>query len=333
MELPPALRQAVDAMLQNVALTDLKNASSTLSGRYRAEIRDGQLHLKDRLAALAYLAARLPATYAAVHSAFAAVAQLRPDFTPETMLDVGAGPGTALWAAADLWPELASVSLLEASASIRKIGEELSTHAAIAEIKWLAADVTQAGRDNYPRQPTDLVTLAYVLDELSEQERQRLVERLWNLTQDMLIIVEPGTPAGYRRIMAARDMLVAQGAHIIAPCPHALSCPLVEPDWCHFSRRVARTRVHRLTKNADVPWEDEKYSFIALSRHKLPESMADNIQSNSVAGRILSPPKAGAGKVSLKLCTGSGVAGEYLITKRQGDLFKKARRADWGDIL
>lgn len=333
MELPPALRQAVDAMLQNIALTDLKRASSTLSGRYRAEIRDGQLHLKDRLTALAYLAARLPATYAAVQSAFAAVAQLRPAFAPATMLDIGSGPGTALWAAADLWPDLTSVSLLEASPAIRQIGEELSAHSAIEDVTWLAADVTQEGRENYPQQPADLVTLAYVLDELSEHERYRLVERLWHLTQDMLIIVEPGTPAGYRRIMAARDMLVTQGAHIVAPCPHALSCPLAEPDWCHFSRRVARTKVHRLTKNADVPWEDEKYSYIALSRHRLPASIADNIQNESIAGRILSSPKTGAGKVSVKLCTSTGETGEYLITKRQGDLFKKARRAGWGDLL
>ncbi len=63
MELPASLRHAVDGALEGVALADLKRASEILSRRYRAETRDGRLHICDELAAKAYLAARLPATY------------------------------------------------------------------------------------------------------------------------------------------------------------------------------------------------------------------------------------------------------------------------------
>ncbi len=93
MELPSLLRQAVDASLEGVALADLKRASEVLSRRYRAETRDGRLHISDELAAKAYLAARLPATYAAVRASLESVAEMCPDFTPATMLDVGCGPG------------------------------------------------------------------------------------------------------------------------------------------------------------------------------------------------------------------------------------------------
>ena len=78
MELPPALRQAVDKALEGVALADLKRAADRLSHRYRGEVRDGRLHLSDRLAAQAYLATRLPATYAAIRASLAAVAEIRP---------------------------------------------------------------------------------------------------------------------------------------------------------------------------------------------------------------------------------------------------------------
>src|SRR3954447_1418691 len=123
MELPPTLRQAVDAALHGVSTRDLAAASDALSQRYRGEVRDGRLHVSDDLSARAYLAARLPATYAAIHAALDAIAAVRPDFAPCRLLDFGAGPGTALWAARDCWPDLAEATLIEASAAMRQFGE------------------------------------------------------------------------------------------------------------------------------------------------------------------------------------------------------------------
>src|SRR5438128_2033160 len=115
MELPPVLRHAVERALEGVALADLTRAADALSQRYRTEVRDGRLHLSDETAARAYLATRLPATYAATAASLAAVAEARPDFTPRSVLDVGAGPGSALWAAAQCWPTLDDALLVEAS--------------------------------------------------------------------------------------------------------------------------------------------------------------------------------------------------------------------------
>jgi len=139
----------------------------------------------------------------------------------------------------------------------------------------------------------------------------------------MLVIVEPGTPAGWQRILDARRALIAEGANIAAPCPHQLDCPLVTPDWCHFSRRVARSRIHRLTKEAEVPWEDEKFIYLAAVRETVDE----------VKARVIAPTRVGGGKVSVKLCKDDGRAEERLLTKRDSDLFRWARRADWGDAL
>lgn len=320
MELPAPLRQAVDRTLEKVPLQQLRQAARTLSERYRAELRDGRLHMADDLAVKAYLAARLPATYAAVRASIEALSEARADFEPRTLLDIGAGPGTMLWATVDRWPDLKKAVLLEASASARRLGEAMAAHAMPTGVTWIAGDATI---DLTDLEPADLVSAAYVLDEIVPASLPKLIDGLWRLTADMLLIVEPGTPAGWQRILAARRQLIEAGAHVLAPCPHEAPCPLIQPDWCHFSRRVARSRLHRLTKDAEVPWEDEKFIYLAASRR----------QTDSRPSRVIAPARAGSGKVTLKLCRPDGSAGEQLFTKRDGELFKMARRLDWGETL
>jgi len=324
MELPPALREGVDRALEGVALADLTRAAEALSRRYRAETRDGRFHLDDDLAARAYLATRLPATYAAISASLAAAAEMRPDFAPRSLLDAGAGPGSALWAAAGIWPGLADALLIEGSGAIRSWGQKLAARAPVARIDWLELDLGVGAAESWNRlTPHDLVTCAYVLSELAPEAGARLVDRLWSLTADVLVIVEPGTPAGWTRILGARDRLIAAGAHLLAPCPHARACPLATPDWCHFARRVARSRLHRQAKNAEVPWKDEKFIYLAVSRRP----------GIAAAPRVIAPPRTASGRVMLKLCHPDGAIAERLFTRRDGAAYKTARRAAWGDAV
>jgi ribosomal protein RSM22 (predicted rRNA methylase) len=149
------------------------------------------------------------------------------------------------------------------------------------------------------------------------------LERLWALTADILVIIEPGTSAGWQRILDARRQLIAHGAHVIAPCPHASACPLQPPDWCHFAQRVARSRLHRQAKTAELSWEDEKFSYIAVSRTPI----------SSAAARIIARPRKAGGHVTLKLCRADGSVGQKLFSRRDGAPFKRAWRSDWGSSL
>jgi ribosomal protein RSM22 (predicted rRNA methylase) len=88
MELPPLLRRNVDRALSDIGLADLAAAAAALSQRYRDERRDDDLHVRSERDGLAYLAVRLPATYAAVRASFAEIATARPDFVPRTALDI-----------------------------------------------------------------------------------------------------------------------------------------------------------------------------------------------------------------------------------------------------
>lgn len=319
MQLPPSLRRVIKEALAGIPLADLSRAAEHLSQRYRAEVRDGRPHIGDATSASAYLATRLPATYAACRASLEALVRSRPDLAPRSVLDVGAGPGTAVWAAAAVWPGLTEAVLVEANAEIRAWGEVLAALATLRVI-WRSDDI----RGGLPDlAPADLVTLAYVLDEIPQAARSRLVDRLWALTGDTLLIVEPGTPAGWRRILSARTRLIAAGAHLVAPCPHAAACPLAPPDWCHFASRLARSRMHRKAKSATVPWEDEKFIFLAASR----------LPGRTPAARVIGPPRSGHGRVSLKLCRRDGTAAETLVTRRRGAPFRTARRLGWGDAV
>jgi ribosomal protein RSM22 (predicted rRNA methylase) len=324
MELPPLLRQAVDHALSGVALADLAAAAAALSQRYRQERRGSRPHIASERDAQAYLATRLPATYAAVRASFAAIAEARPDFAPRTMLDIGAGPGTVLWAAADCWADLADAVLVEASPLFRTCGEQLAAEANLPQMTWLTADVaSQAMNPALDGAPRDLVTLAYMLNELGPDDRPRVLEWAWRATADTLVIIEPGTPAGWERILAARRQLIAAGAHVIAPCPHAQACPIQPPDWCHFAERVARSRLHRQAKGGEVPWEDEKFSYVAVSRHR----------ASHAGARVIAPPHKASGRVTLKLCRPDGSAAEQLFSRRDGEVYRRASRTNWGSSL
>jgi ribosomal protein RSM22 (predicted rRNA methylase) len=320
MELPLALRHAIDRTLDGIAMTDLAAAAAALSQRYRDERRGAGLYVASDREVLAYLAARLPATYAATRASFAAVAEALPEFAPKTVLDIGAGPGTAVWAAGDCWPALADALLVEASPRFQACAEKLAEHARLPRISWRIGDVAAEATDYAPR---DLAIMAYVLNELAPEDRPAVLQRLWRATARVLVIIEPGTPAGWQRILAARRQLVENGALVVAPCPHGYACALNPPDWCHFAQRVARSRSHRQAKVAEVPWEDEKFSYVAVSRTPAATAQA----------RVIARPKKGRGRVTLKLCRSDGSAGEQLFSRRDGVLFKRAWRSGWGSSL
>src|SRR4029077_12088693 len=125
--------------------------------------------------------------------------------------------GTAFWAAAECWATLAEELLVEASPIFRMFGEQLEAEMKQPHVTWRTSDIAVDEIDGEPR---DLVTLAYALTELDPGLRQPALQKLWRLTADTLVIVEPGTPAGWQRILAARRQLIGEGAHVIAPCPH-----------------------------------------------------------------------------------------------------------------
>lgn len=319
MELPQDLRTAIDRELTSISSKELTAIAQGLSKRYREGLSaEGEGYLNSPMDITAYAAFRMPATYAAVAGALNQLGDFGDGWLPKSMLDVGAGPGTAMWAATAAWPQLEKITLLERDKNMMSLGKLLAREAdsaAIREADWISVDLN----GDWKTDEKDLVIASYSLGELSTEALNSVLMKLWSITKGVLIIIEPGTPIGFNRLKAAREILIREGAKTIAPCPHNDNCPLPEDDWCHFSQRVARSRLHRQVKGGELSYEDEKFTFIAMSRDA----------SNIGEGRILRHPIIRKGHIQLKLCSTQGLK-SVVVTKSHKEVYKQAKGLEWG---
>lgn len=276
-----------------------------LSAAYRGE--QGARAARTPTGVAAYLAYRAPATFAAAAAVFRQVSVQRPGWEPRTLLDVGAGPGVAAWAAIEAWPSLAELTLVEVEPEMIAAGREL-----LPDARWVQGDVRAA------KGPADLVVASYVLGEL----RGAMTTHLWAQTTDTIALIEPGTPAGYRRVLEARAVVIEAGGFTVAPCPHDLPCPLPEDDWCHFAVRLPRSKLHRRAKAVELGYEDEKFSYAVLSRQPGPKA----------AARIIRQPQIRSGHVNLVTSEEDGIHART-VSRKQGQLFREAKGAAWGDSI
>ena len=326
MDLPTDLAAALDAATADLPLRDLEASVERLIARYRTPGRADRPILSGGVDAAAYAAYRMPATWGAVRAALIAAAARVPGLAPRSLVDVGGGTGAAAWAAAAVFgASLKDVAVRDQVPEALEVGRRLARDAfsgALRHAEWrqvrFPAEVPEA----------DLVTVSYVLSELAADAQEALV-RASAAGAGTIAVIEPGTPDGYRRIAAARDVLVGMGLHVAAPCPHSDACPLLSDgnrDWCHFASRIHRTPLHRRLKGADLQHEDEKFAYVVATR--MPPASAEPSPSPS---RILRHPQIRKGLVMMQLCHSDGTVAQTLVSKRQGDTYKTARDADWGD--
>jgi ribosomal protein RSM22 (predicted rRNA methylase) len=316
-DLPSDLRAALDRLATGVSRKDLAARATAQSQNYRAG--GGSQDIRSRDDALAYAFARMPATYAAAIAAFNALREVC-DFAPRSLLDIGAGPGTASFAAMQAFPSLADIRLVEANAEMRALGAALFAESEQPALRG-ASYIALSRRDaNVPT--ADLVTASYVAGEIALTERSAFTRALWAATAQALVVIEPGTPAGYARIIEMRNLLIAEGAHVAAPCPHDAACPLTAPDWCHFSQRLPRSRDHLQVKGAAVPFEDEKFSYVALVR----------IPARRIDARVLAPPVVTKGAITANLCTADGIAHD-IVARRDAATYRRHKSWRWGEAV
>ena len=318
-ELPAALRAAVARELDGVSRKGLAARTARTTAAYRAGQGSAGV-IREAQDALAYALARLPATYAACTRTFEAAAARAPGFSPRRLLDAGAGPAAASWAALEAWPELEQVSWLDSSQTFLEIAGRLAADgpAPLQAAEARRGDLTGGG-PAWPR--ADLVACSYALAEIAPDRQAAAVAALWAACTGLLALVEPGTPAGFARLRAAREVLIAAGAEILAPCPHHGGCPMSGDDWCHFRVRLPRSRDHRLAKGADVPFEDEPYAYLLAARPGV---------GAPAAARVLAPPRTAKPGIDLKLCTAAGLERRF-VARRDKGAYAAARRLDWGD--
>ncbi|CAO3685991.1 unnamed protein product [Umbelopsis ramanniana] len=299
---------------------------------------------------IAYVAGALPATYAAIYNVMKELKERICSFEPKTMLDFGTGPGTGLWAAREHF-NLEKCVGVDISEHMLRMAEDLIEKSENSD--YAENTIFQRYFSYNPKQPkTDLVLSAFTLgDTTSEALRKSSLQSLWDQTGDVLVLIERGTPVGFRIIAQAREWILdnnkedEQTAHVVAPCPHDKPCPMfrgedLQPDrdWCHFSQRVERPKFLMKTKHSKINIEDAKYSYVILRKGPRPVSTSTNQEDLETEAytwpRLVTPPLKKNKHVVMDVCTSSGEIQRMIIPKSQGKIpYRDARKSTWGDLF
>ncbi|KAG0299146.1 37S ribosomal protein S22 [Linnemannia gamsii] len=265
---------------------------------------------------VAYIAAMAPTTFSAIKNVLQEVNKRVPDLNPKTFLDFGTGPGTAIWAANEVWEKPVKYTGVDTSMAMLETAEEildnLSTNGTpIPSVTFKPFMSHGAKAAKY-----DVVMSAFALSELTTPAlRKSTLEHLWDSTNDMLILVDRGTPSGFRILAEAREQILGldldrvitkpkydaygeliqeepivrpEPAHVVAPCPHDKVCPIYESlsrdsQWCHFSQKVQRPDFLRKTKHSKDNYEDAKYTYVVLRKGPRPSFTRASTQAASEA--------------------------------------------------
>ncbi|HET8542146.1 MAG TPA: small ribosomal subunit Rsm22 family protein [Anaeromyxobacter sp.] len=257
---------------------------------------------------------------------------------PRSVLDLGSGPGPLAFAALD-------AGAAEAIAADRS-GRALET------ARRLAADAGERlgtrewnpsrGRplaDLAPGRRFDLVTMGHVLNELfpgpeGEARRAALLEEALALVAPggSLLVVEPALRDTSRALLRVRDLLVARGVAVRAPCLFRGACPalLRETDWCHAERAVEPPPlVAQLGKAAGLRKEAVKMSYLVLAPRG--EGWAEPPAGRVF--RIVSEPLPSKGRLRYMGCGPEGRVGLSLQEKHVTDANRRFESLSRGDVV
>ncbi|WP_338636598.1 small ribosomal subunit Rsm22 family protein [Spirobacillus cienkowskii] len=312
------LQKFLEKELEFYSTKNIQFGYSNLSYKYRENRKEITESLSNAEERLSYLAARMPATFSAVSKV---LQEIKGDFSPSitSVLDIGAGPGTAAWACYESINTIQKVSLIEKNKEMIELGKKLaSEHEILQNATWIHKDLLNI---NSEIETADIVIASYSLNEIPENNYLSLLDFLWKKTNYYLIIIEPGTPLAFKKIHSARQWLIQQNAFLAAPCSHSTTCPaFINRDWCHFSARLQRSNLHKNLKKGEKGYEDEKFSYLIASKHPKP-----NYES-----RVIRHPSKHSGHLKLQLCTHNGIE-NVICSKKQGEIYKKTKKLEWGD--
>lgn len=315
--LPPSVIQKLGKLLDFFPLDRLQEACKSLSQAYQEDQNSKNL-FQDPLLRAAYLATRLPATFACLKSVLMAL----DDSSYKSLLDLGAGPSTAMGVLNNLGYRFEEVINYEQNEALFQEGHSLwdfprefsSSHTLKTEALTSSSTLPKA----------DLIIMNFFLGELGRSIENKLLEAAWAACEKTLVIVEPGTPGRFEKIRQHREKLIEWGGYIKAPCPHAQACPMENNNWCHFCVKIDRPDFHRRIKQVTHPFELEKYSYLIVSK-ETPQT--------SYEARIISQPRKKSGHILLDLCTAKGHLNQQTISKRDKKAYQDAKKYHWGDVL
>ncbi len=311
--LPSSISEKIAQLTAQASVAELHKAFQKVSSQYRSRLFQPFETKEERLA---YLLFRLPATYAVGQEVFTRLMNVWPEFCPKSIVDIGAGPGSMLLVMEQLFQQPMQAKAIEKDSYF----VELAKHYLAWPVEWVQEDIVNVPSDV----PSfDCAIMSYSYGEMDEARRLKCLAYMQHAA--CAVVIEPGTPVGYRTILHVREAMIASGYRVIAPCPHSASCPLPASDWCHFSCRLPRTKVHKLIKEGTLGYEDEKFSYVILVK----ESTVCGQQCHR---RIIRDPMHRSGHSQFHVCCQDGAVRDVVLS-RKNESYRLAKKAGWGDAI
>lgn len=312
MELPIFIKQKIEDIASSYSIKDLKKSVDETSKKYLSNSSNGEDLVASKIDCVGYAITRMPATYAALSEVLEELFEF--DNNIKTIIDIGSGTGNSVIAINQLNEQIKITCFEKEKEMISLANSILNSFSNydIINLNIVKDDINNSA---------DLIISSYMLNEIKENELNKVLEKIYNSSNKYIVIVEPGTPNAYLKIQKIKEYFINKGSYVLAPCPHMGKCQICSPDWCHFQVRLSRSKLHKLVKNADVPFEDEKYTYLIISKEKKDVNYS----------RILSRPTILNGRVELKTCTKCGEIKTTTITKKDKDSYKKVRKLNSGD--
>lgn len=176
----------------------------------------------------------------------------------------------------------------------------------------------------------NIVLSAFSLFELPNMKsRLETIQKLWNKTEEFLIIIENGTNCGFQIVNEAREFVLnlpegKSNGYAFSPCPNDNVCPryLEHKTPCNFLMKYET--LPYITKEVYA----DTFSYIILKKGKRP---VDDPQWP----RIVRAPIVRSGHTICRLCTKHGELKEVIFSKGKYDqtTYRCARSSNWGDSL
>lgn len=314
MEFPIDIKNAIEIEAEKYKISDLILSAKSLTNKYKNESGKNERLVTSKIDVISYAIVRLPATFGALSFSLEQIAE-NITGNVDSVLDIGSGPGTSIIALNSLNIKPKKFVCVEREKAMIDFSKKFVS----SEANYINADSTIC----FPKEKADLVIASYSLNELDKNNCFQVLDNMVEASNKYVLIVDTGTPEMFLRMKEIREYLLNKGLYILAPCAHSNKCPIVEGDWCHFTQRVARSRLHKLLKEADVPYEDEKFTFLAFSKSPV----------SNIGSRILRHPLITPGMIKLSVCNESGTIENVIITKKNKEVYKAAKKLGAGDKI
>ncbi|HET9452112.1 MAG TPA: small ribosomal subunit Rsm22 family protein [Aggregicoccus sp.] len=278
----------------------------------------------------AYLLFYWPVSYAQARQALGELPS-----RPRSVLDLGSGPGPLAFAAMDAGA--AEVTAADRSKPALTLARALAAEAgeALATRDW-----DPLKKSPLPEGQFDLVTMGHVLNELygtgdaATSPRAALLESVLERVKKggSLLILEPALRETSRGLLKVRDVLVAKGYAVRAPCMFRGPCQALvkESDWCHAERAWPMPRVvEELARAASLHKESLKMSYLILA----PRGEAWAEPPAGRLFRIVSESLEGKGRQRYMGCGPEGRVGLALQERHKNEQNAPFFKLQRGDVI